>query len=118
MKVKAIKTKTLSIKLDLNMIRLYLRDIINDHKTQREWRIQLKRTINFISSKDSDETHTMHTTHIKNHNIEIKVGSEIDDIIKEYFKTLLQKYQEGLGEKIRGSEFVFHNADIHSSFKK
>ena len=99
MKVKAIKTKTLSIKLDLNMIRLYLRDIINDYKTQREWRIQLKRTINFISSKDSDETHTMHTTHIKSHNIEIKVGSEIDDIIKEYFKNSFGKISRRIRRK-------------------
>ena len=54
------------------MIRLYLRDIINDHrtqeewkvhsdntviycKTQEEWKIQLSMVINFISSKDSDE---------------------------------------------------------------
>ena len=100
MKVKAIKTKTLSIKLDLNMIRLYLRDIINDHKTQREWRIQLKMTINFISSKDSDETHTMHTMHIKSHNIEIKVGSEIDDIIKEYFKNSFGKIPRRIRRKI------------------
>ena len=99
MKVKAIKTKTLSIKLDLNMIRLYLRDIINDHKTQREWRIQLKMTINFISSKDSDETHTMHTMHIKSHNIEIKVGSEIDDIIKEYFKNSFGKISRRIRRK-------------------
>ena len=99
MKVKAIKTKTLSIKLDLNMIRLYLRDIINDHKTQREWRIQLKMTINFISSKDSDETHTMHTMHIKSHNIEIKVGSEIDDIIKEYFKNSFGKIPRRIRRK-------------------
>ena len=99
MKVKAIKTKALSIKLDLNMIRLYLRDIINDHKTQREWRIQLKMTINFISSKDSDETHTMHTMHIKSHNIEIKVGSEIDDIIKEYFKNSFGKISRRIRRK-------------------
>ena len=99
MRVKAIKTKTLSIKLDLNMIRLYLRDIMNDHKTQREWRIQLKMTINFISSKDSDETHTMHTMHIKSHNIEIKVGSEIDDIIKEYFKNSFGKIPRRIRRK-------------------
>ena len=37
------------------MIRPYLRDIINDHKTQGEWKIQLTMVINFISSKGSDE---------------------------------------------------------------
>ena len=52
---KGDKNKTLSIKEYLNMIRPYLRDIINDHKTQGEWKIQLTMVINFISSKGSDE---------------------------------------------------------------
>ena len=34
------------------MIRPCLRDIINNHKTQGEWKIQLTMSINFISSKD------------------------------------------------------------------
>ena len=34
---KGDKKKTLSIKKYFNMIRSYLRDIINDHKTQGEW---------------------------------------------------------------------------------
>ena len=46
--------------------------MINDHKTQSEWKIQLTMQINFIS-KDSEETLTMHT---KNCNIEIMMGNE------------------------------------------
>ena len=70
---KGDKGKTLSIKEYLNMIKPYLSNIINDHKTRglvryhsgnktwveetsSEWKIQLTMTINFISSKDSDET--------------------------------------------------------------
>ena len=59
--------------------------------------------INFISSKDSDETRTMHT---KNNNVEIMVGSETNEIIQDLFKSFLQKYQEGLKESMRGNEFV------------
>ena len=44
----------------LGIKRPYLVDVINDHKTQSEWKIQLTTAINFISSKDSDETRTMH----------------------------------------------------------
>ena len=33
---------------------------MNDNKTQSEWRIQLTMTINFISSKDSDDIRSMH----------------------------------------------------------
>ena len=51
-----------------------------------------------ISSKDLDEIHTMHTM---SNNIEIVMGSETDDIIKELFESLLQKYQEGLEEHVR-----------------
>ena len=36
-------------------------NIITDHKTQGEWKIHLTIVINFISSKDSDETLIMHT---------------------------------------------------------
>ena len=87
---KGDKNKTLSIKEYLNMIRPYLRDIINDHKTQGEWKvysaneaidyktqgewkIQLTMVIKFISSKDSDEIHTMRT---KSNNIEIMMVNE------------------------------------------
>ena len=52
---KGYKDKILSIKEYLNIIRPYLSDMINDHKTQGEWKIQLSMTINFISSRDSDE---------------------------------------------------------------
>ena len=71
------------------MIRQYLSDIINDHKTQGEWKIQLTMDINFISSKDSNETRTMHT---KSENIEIMIGNETDEIIKKLFESHLQKY--------------------------
>ena len=71
------------------MIRPYLRDIINyrktqevwkvhsdnkviDYKTSGEWKIQLSMTINFVSSKDSDEIRTMHR---KSENIYILMGN-------------------------------------------
>ena len=64
--------------------------------------------INFISSKDSDETRTMHE---KSNNVEIMMGSETDQIIKEILKSFLQRHQEGLGESMRGSEFIFDSVD-------
>ena len=102
---KGDKGKTLSIKKYLNMIKPYLSDIINDHKTQgkwtihsgnkimehktqSEWKIQLTMAINFISSKDSDETCTMHT---KSNNVEIMMGSETDEIIEELFESFFAK---------------------------
>ena len=75
---KGDKDKILSVKEYPDMMRPYLSDIINDHKTEGEWKIQLTMTIDFMSSKDSDETRTMRT---KNHNIEIMIGNETDEII-------------------------------------
>ena len=42
--------------------------------------------INFISSKDYDEIHTMCT---KSNNIEIMMSNETDEIIEELFESLL-----------------------------
>ena len=60
--------------------------------------------INFISSKDSDETRTIHA---KRNNVEITIGSEANKMIKELLKTFLQRYQEGLEESMKRSEFTF-----------
>ena len=45
------KDKTLSIKDYLDEIKPYLSDIINDHKTQGEWKIHLTMAINFFILK-------------------------------------------------------------------
>ena len=65
--------------------------------------------INFISSKDSDETRTMDA---KSDNIEIMIGNETNEIIGERFNSLLQRYQEGLEEKMRGSDFFYYSVDL------
>ena len=73
-------------------------------------------TINFVSSKDSHEIHTMHT---KSDNIGILMGSETDKIIKELFKSFLKRYQEVLEESMTGNEFVFNSVDLlHDRFQK
>ena len=85
------KGKILSIKENIVFIRSYLNDIINNHKTQRKWRIHSGNTItkhntqgewkihltfNFISSKeDSNEASIMHA---KGDNMEVVVGGETD----------------------------------------
>ena len=90
------------------MIRSYLRDIINDHKTQGkwkvhsgnavidyktqgEWKIQLSMTINFISSKDSDEIRTRHK---KSNNMQIMMGNETHEVVEKLFKSLLKNIKK------------------------
>ena len=65
--------------------------------------------INFISSKDSDETRTMHT---EGNNVEIMIGSETDEFIEELFEFFLQKYQEELEESTRESEFAYDSVNV------
>ena len=50
--------------------------------------------------------------HSKINNVEIMIGSETDEIIVDLFESFLQKYQEGLEESMRGSEFVYDSADV------
>ena len=40
------------------------------------------------------------------------IGSETDEIIENIFESFLQKYQEGLEESMRGSEFVYYSVDV------
>ena len=62
------RNKTPSIEEHLNKVRPYLKDIINDLKKSDAWKIQLTITINFISSKDSNEERVLHS---KSYDIEI-----------------------------------------------
>ena len=100
------KDKNLSPKNYLDTIRPYLSDIINYHKTPKnlkvhssnevfdfetqygEWKIQLTMSINFISSKDSDETRNMHT---KSNNTEIMMGSQKKMILLKNYLNLFCK---------------------------
>ena len=50
--------------------------------------------------------------HTRSNNVEIMVGSETNAFIKQLFESFLQKYQEGLEESMRGSEFVYDSVDV------
>ena len=103
------------------MIIQYLRDLINDHEAPMklidyetsmngEWKIQIKMPIKFISSKNFEETRTVHSV---SNNVEIMMGSETDDISEGLFESVLQRYQKAKEEsKKRGSKFVFESVDL------
>ena len=109
--------KILTVEEYLALIEPYLRKLINDHKSKGEWKTQLTAQINFISLKpNSDETRVMHTRSV---NEEFMNGIDTDEIIKEFFKSLLQRYQEILQEKIRGSDFAFDGVNfLYYGFNK
>ena len=78
--------------------------------------------INFISSRNFIEIRDMYS---KSNNIEITMGSNTNEIIKNLFNSLLRRYHEGLQVSMRGREFVFdyveslnyifHKADLKTS---
>ena len=91
------------------MIRPYLSDKINDHKTLKklgvyssnevfhyetrygEWKIQLAMSTDFTSSKDSNECRNMHKKLMqKKNNVRNMISSETDDIADELSKSCLQ----------------------------
>ena len=84
-------------------IKPYLNDINNLQKTDTQ-KIQSTIAINFVSSKDIDEEHVLHS---KSHNMEIMIRDEADEVIKEIFKSLLSRYQIGLETSIKGGDFIF-----------
>ena len=89
----------------LELIRPYLGDLINVYKTKGEWKLQLSAEISFISQKPgSDEKRVMYRKSI---NEEIMSGSETEQITEKIIVSLLQKYQDNLQNKMRGSDFVF-----------
>ena len=73
--------------------------------------------INFISLKPgSDETRVMYT---RSYNEQIMNGSDTDEVIKLLFESLLQKYEENLQEKMKGSDFEFDGVNfLYYDFKK
>ena len=109
--------KLLTIEEYLDLIKPYLKELINDHKSKGEWKIQLTAQIHFISLRPgSDETCVMHTKSI---NEEFMNGSDADAIIKELFKSFLQRYQENLQEKMKSSDFAFDGVNyLYYNFNK
>ena len=97
--------KILSIQEYLALIEKYLKKLINQYKKEGEWKIQLIAEINFISLKPgSDETRVMYT---RSDNEEFMSGDDTNEIIKSLFESFLQRFEENLQEKMRGSDFEF-----------
>ena len=102
--------KILTLKEYLALIENYLRELINSYKNKGELKLQLIAEINFISSKPgSDETRIIHT---RSDDIEIMIGKDNDEIIEDFFKSFLQKYEENLQNKMRGSDFEFDGVNF------
>ena len=95
------RNKTLSIKEYLQKIRPYLKYIINYLKKPDSWKTQLTKAINFISARENNGEHVMHS------NTEIMILDKADEVTEELFQSLLYRHEIGLETPMKGSDFVF-----------
>ena len=97
---------SLSFNEYLELIKPYLYDLINAYKAKGEWKIQLSAEISFISQKPgSDENRVMFTRSIPE---EFMIGSETEEVVEKLIMSILQKYQDNLQNKMKGSDFIFN----------
>ena len=106
----------------LKLIRLYLRDLINNHKpleelndeandgeandrdTERgEWKVQLVMQNNCISSKNFEHTRTSKP-------VKVFIGSDTKNVIDKLFDTLLQRFQKTIETSIEGGSKFTHES--------
>ena len=97
---------SLSFNEYLELIKPYLYDLINVYKAKGEWRLQLSAEISFVSQKpDSNEIRIMYTRSTPE---EIIIGCETEEVAENLIMQLLQKYQDNLQNKMKGSYFIFN----------
>ena len=100
---------SLSFEEYINLTKPYLNDLINNEKDKGEWKLQLSAEISFVSQKPgSDEKRVMYTRSICE---EIMIGSETEEITEKLIMSLLQKYQDNLQNKTKGSDFIFNGVN-------
>ena len=83
-----------------------LRDLIDFYNTKGEWKIQLSICITFISHTDGNQIQLMHP---KSDNVKTMWGVDANDTINELISTFLQRYQEVLETKMKGSNLIFNH---------
>ena len=107
------KDSKLALYEHFDKIKPYLNDMIDDYKSKSEWKIQIAMRIIFISFIDKNETRVMHT---KSYNVEIMKGTDTinitittntSDAINELIDSFMERYQDRLETKMKGSSYIF-----------
>ena len=118
--------KNLSPKEYLDMIRPYLRDLINNHKPTMEdneednednsgsecgeWKIQLVMQNNFISAQNFEVTRTIYSV---SKPVEIYIGSDTENIIHTFFGAALERFQQAIvTSQKNGNEFTHESVAL------
>ena len=123
-KSKGDRYENLSPKEYLNMIKPYLRDLINNHKPtiesndeenneendSAEWKIQLVIQNNFISDKTLEDTQTIYSA---SKTVETFMDSDTENAIDTLFNPILERIQKVIEtSNERGSGFAHESAAL------
>ena len=103
------KNRILSLDEYLNTIKPCLRNIIIDLQKSDTWKIQLTITINFISSKDTEEERVMH---LNSDSIKFTSYNDANEVVNELFESLRPKYQDNLETSMKERDFIFDSVEL------
>ena len=90
-------------------IRPYFRDIRMDLQESDTWKIQLTIGIKFISSKDAEEEHVIHS---KSNNIKFTFYNNVNEAVHVLFKRLNSRYQDNLEMLMRKNDFIVNSLKL------
>ena len=90
------------------MIIPYLAGLINKRKNNNEYKIQLSMSVNFMCITDKEKTRTFY---VKSDNKEIRLGDGTSNIINEFIKSFLSKYQKEEQVLRNHSNYTFESVD-------
>ena len=105
--LKRKNNEILTTKTQQNMAKTQ-QELIKSQKTQQEL-IKSQKTQQELrkSQQELRKSQQELRIHTRSVNEEFMNGSDTDEIIRELFRSLLQRYQENLQEKMKGSDFAF-----------
>ena len=69
-----------------------------------EWKIHPTMKPKFMSSTESHEKRTMYS---KSHRCVVMIGNDTNKIIQKFFDSFFNRYQVGLEQSMKGSNFIF-----------
>ena len=73
-------------------------------KKSDEWKVQLTIKPEIMSSTNTNEKRTKSDSNI------IMIANDTDEIVQELFDSILPKYQVGLEQSMKSSNFIFDSA--------
>ena len=100
---------SLSFNEYLELIKPYLYDLINVYKAKGDWKLQISAEISFVSQKPGSDEIRM--TYSRSTPEEFMIGSETEEVAEKLIISLLQKYQDNLQNKMKGSDFIFNGVN-------